>query len=293
MLFAYGVGIGIQALSHAHITKESFKNVVVPASYWRTLEYRLTFEALRPAATDRILDIGSPKLLSLYIAQYTGASVFATDLQEYFIPDYTYFRDLRGIPEERYRLLTADGRALQFGDGVFDKVYSISVLEHIPGDGDTECMREVARVLRPGGIFVATIPFGREGREELRDAGRFYWSGSNGKGKSDGKVFFQRRYSESDIQRRIVCPSGLRVRNIGYFGERVHFGLVREVTAFLPPLTGPIQPIASRIFIRGPVSSWKDIPNPRGAVLVLEKELQSNNDRPLGAVKREKERNSR
>lgn len=271
MLFSYGVGIGVQALTHAHITKEAMKNVVVPTSYWRTLEYRLTYEALEPDATDRILDIGSPKLLSLYIAQHTGASVFATDLQGYFIPDYTYFRDLRGIPEERYRLLQADGRALQFGDGEFTKVYSISVLEHIPGTGDSECVREIARVLKPGGIFVATVPFGPEGREELRDAGRFYWSNSQGKSKDDGKVFFQRRYCESDIMKRIVAPSGLNVRSIGYFGEKVTLGGVRENTAFLPPLTGPIQPIASRICLRGPEASWKDIPNPRGALIVLEK----------------------
>jgi SAM-dependent methyltransferase len=271
MLFSYGVGIGIQALTHAHITKEAVKNVVVPTSYWRTLEYRLTYEALQPNAADRILDIGSPKLLSLYIAQHTGAAVFATDLDGYFIPDYTYFRDLRGIPEERYRLLEADGRSLPFGDGEFTKVYSISVLEHIPGMGDSECVREIARVLKPGGVLVATVPFGPKGRVELRDAGRFYWSGSMGKSKNDGKVFFQRRYCDSDIRKRIVQPSGLAVRSIGYFGEKVTLGPVRENTAYLPPLTGLIQPIASWMFLRGPEPTWQDIPNPRGAMIVLEK----------------------
>ncbi len=273
MLFSYGVGIGVQALARAHMTKETFKNVVVPASYWRGLEYRLAYEALQPVAGDRILDIGSPKLLSLYIAQHTGATVLATDLQAYFIPDYTFFRDMRGIPEDRYSLTTADGRALQFAEGEFNKVYSISVLEHIPDHGDSECVREIARVLKPGGIFVATVPFGPVGKEELRDAGRFYWSGAQGKSKDDGKVFFQRRYSESDICRRIVQPSGLQVRTIRYFGEKMTPGRAKEVTAFLPPLTGPIQPIASRMFQCGPESSWKNIPNPRGAIVVLEKEL--------------------
>ncbi len=275
MLFAYGLGVGVQALSHAHMTKEAIKNVIVPVNYWRTLEYRLALDALRPVATDRILDVGSPKLLSLYIAQHTGASVCATDIEEYFIRDYTYFRALRRIPEERYRLLKADGRALQFGDGDFGKVYSISVLEHIPEKGDSDCVREIARVLKPGGMFVATVPFAPEGRDEYREAGDFYWSGSSGTTKENGKVFFQRRYSESDLWTRIIRPSGLHVRNIGYFGEKFSLGATTEVSNFLPPLTGPIQPIASRIFQRGPESRWQSIPNPLGAVLVLEKDKQS------------------
>lgn len=46
--------------------------------------------------------------------------------------------------------------ALEFSDGTFDAVYSIQVIEHIE---DVELhLREVVRVLRPGGTFVVATP---------------------------------------------------------------------------------------------------------------------------------------
>ncbi|MCK5572526.1 MAG: class I SAM-dependent methyltransferase, partial [Bacteroidetes bacterium] len=127
------------------------KNIIVPANYWRTLEYRIVFEELDASRSDRILDIGSPKLLSLYLADRVGAEVFSTDIERYFIQDYDTFRRMRTIPEERYHTVEADGRSLQFEDESFTKIFSISVLEHIPGSGDTECMEEIARTLKTGG----------------------------------------------------------------------------------------------------------------------------------------------
>jgi SAM-dependent methyltransferase len=55
----------------------------------------------------------------------------------------------------------ADATALPFEDGRFGTVFSNCVLEHIP-DVDAVC-REAARVLRPGGLFVFTVPSDRFG----------------------------------------------------------------------------------------------------------------------------------
>jgi SAM-dependent methyltransferase len=49
-----------------------------------------------------------------------------------------------------------DATAMPFGDGAFDRVIAAEVLEHIPGD--QRAIREVARVLRPGGIAAFTVP---------------------------------------------------------------------------------------------------------------------------------------
>ena len=56
-----------------------------------------------------------------------------------------------------YRILThADGARLPFPDAHFATVVSNSVLEHIP---DVEpVVREVARVLQPGGVFYFCVP---------------------------------------------------------------------------------------------------------------------------------------
>lgn len=48
-----------------------------------------------------------------------------------------------------------DARAMPFGDGQFDAVFSFGVLHHIPG-GWREAIGQVARVLEPDGWFVFT-----------------------------------------------------------------------------------------------------------------------------------------
>ena len=49
-----------------------------------------------------------------------------------------------------------DALALPFPDGTFDRVIASEVLEHIPDD--VAAMRELARVLRPGGTMAVTVP---------------------------------------------------------------------------------------------------------------------------------------
>lgn len=56
-------------------------------------------------------------------------------------------------------LRIADATELPFDDATFATVFSNCVLEHIP-DVDAVC-REASRVLRPGGLFVFTVPTDR------------------------------------------------------------------------------------------------------------------------------------
>lgn len=52
-------------------------------------------------------------------------------------------------------LAKADARKLPFAEGSFDKVFCIDVLEHFPLEVIDAYMAETARVLRPGGRFLA------------------------------------------------------------------------------------------------------------------------------------------
>lgn len=49
-----------------------------------------------------------------------------------------------------------DATAMPFADGAFDRVIAAEVLEHIPGD--QRAIREITRVLRPGGVAAVTVP---------------------------------------------------------------------------------------------------------------------------------------
>jgi SAM-dependent methyltransferase len=59
----------------------------------------------------------------------------------------------RGVYEG---VAVASGAALPFPDGAFASVMSNCVLEHIPPLDET--LREISRVLRPGGAFVTSVP---------------------------------------------------------------------------------------------------------------------------------------
>jgi ubiquinone/menaquinone biosynthesis C-methylase UbiE len=56
---------------------------------------------------------------------------------------------------EQVALVQADSRILPFADNSFDKAFSVDVLEHFPRDVIDTYLRETARVLRPGGRFLA------------------------------------------------------------------------------------------------------------------------------------------
>ena len=150
MLYFYGVKLALESFAGGRFSREALKNFIVPENYWRTLENRLTFDELCVSATDRVLDVGSPKLLSLFIAERLRAEVYATDIENYFVNDYAGFRRQRGIAESKFHALEADGRSLPFPDGHFTRAYSMSVLEHIPDRGDSECVKKIARTLAPG-----------------------------------------------------------------------------------------------------------------------------------------------
>lgn len=52
-------------------------------------------------------------------------------------------------------VLAGDARALPFADASFDFAYAIGVLHHLPGrHAQADAYREVARVLKPGGVFL-------------------------------------------------------------------------------------------------------------------------------------------
>jgi SAM-dependent methyltransferase len=107
-------------------------------------------------------------------------------------------------------LLKADARKLEFADARFERVTAISTIEHIE-EGDAAAMKELARVLAPGGRLVVTVPYNPLKRAEIFARDDMY-------GRRAPRVFFEHVYDEDALQDRIIAPTGLRLV------ERVHLG---------------------------------------------------------------------
>ena len=65
-------------------------------------------------------------------------------------------------PWKKVSFEVVDATRLPFAEAVFDDVYSISVIEHFKLGAAAEALREIHRVLKPGGRFVGTLGIGDE-----------------------------------------------------------------------------------------------------------------------------------
>jgi SAM-dependent methyltransferase len=110
---------------------------------------------------DRLLDLGCGFGRHAFEAARRGAVVVAVDAGS---EEVAQVRGTLGAMVDAGELaadhpasaVQGDALALPFADGSFDRVIASEVLEHIPDD--TTAMRELARVLRPGGTMAVTVP---------------------------------------------------------------------------------------------------------------------------------------
>ena len=142
------------------------------------------------AAQRRILDLGcgTGTMLS-YLRQFGDAE--GVDADERAVA----FCRARG--EDRVRRLESE--RLPFADASVDLITALDVLEHIEDDRAT--LREIRRVLRPGGTLLATVP-----------AYRWMW------GAQDEISHHFRRYDIADLRRKIP-EAGLDLRRITHFNS--------------------------------------------------------------------------
>jgi 2-polyprenyl-3-methyl-5-hydroxy-6-metoxy-1,4-benzoquinol methylase len=185
-----------------------------PMSYARIMELPLTMHLLDAQPDERILDVSSPKLLALYYALYGYKHVVAADVEDYFVGDFDVFRRRSGIQLETAVFDAA--KRIPYPDGHFDKIFSISVLEHIPGNGDTLATAEMVRALKSGGSLVLTLPAFSTYTEEWLATKDFYW---NTVRNGDGRAFFQRRYDQKAVLTRISVP-GAKLAEVVLVAEK-------------------------------------------------------------------------
>ena len=166
--------------------------LLVPLDPWRYWELGILAERPYPG---RWLDVSSPKLLPSLLSSEGQGDWVCVDL---FSAEVDAWRTL----DPSLHLRVEDARALSFPDGSFDGCLCVSVIEHIPGEGDTEAMAEMWRVLRPGGTLRLTTNISAGGRDVAIDR-RIYGEASPD-ADADGRVFFERHYTAADLRERLL-----------------------------------------------------------------------------------------
>jgi len=200
-LYRTSVGLGLRGFARSDHRRQAAVRILVPLDPSRYLELPWALEVLAARPGERVLDLASPKLLAVDLAR-RGIEVTSVDEFEREVEIWRWLTD----GEPRLRFEVADGRSLPFQDASFDHAYSISVLEHIAEDGDEQALRELARVVRPGGRVAFTVPYAASYREDWRDRPEFVDHGDVG-----GRYFFQRWYDDARLDRLVGAAPALEL----------------------------------------------------------------------------------
>lgn len=144
----------------------------VPSMHRKQWEYAMTVRDMDAAGVlhDRadVLGLACEAEPTIFHAATKARSVLATDLYagNNHSPGWAagrlreadvYDRSPFAYPRERLTVKTMDMRTIDAPDESFDLVWSSSSIEHLGSTSEIEAsLREVARVLRPGGVHVFT-----------------------------------------------------------------------------------------------------------------------------------------
>ena len=213
-------------LSLAHLlrgNRQQFINWFVnPVSITRYFEFPFVWTGVPWGRVDSVLDVSSPCLFSLYLlARFPHLRITLINLDDRDLAQTKECLQVLGLIN-RCRVENQDAIALPYPDESFDAVYSISVLEHIPGDGDAQAIRELWRVLKVDGTLTLTIPFARETFDRYREGDVYQLQ--RAPQDAQGRYFFERIYDADTLQTRLI-------ESIGTQPERMEF-LARLGRAF-------------------------------------------------------------
>ena len=198
--------------------KFSPKLLLNPVSIVRYFEFDYANRILQTVAGSTILDVSSPYLFGFYQSTKIDSDYHYTN------PD---LRDLNNVIslskkikfKANYTADKIDALNLPFANNYFDVVLSISVIEHINDEGDSLAMKEIWRVLKPGGKLILTFPVNKVYATEYRDKDEYNLNVE----KKSGKYFFQRIYDEQKIEERLLSS----INNYEIISKKV-FGVTEK-----------------------------------------------------------------
>ncbi|MFZ1517638.1 MAG: class I SAM-dependent methyltransferase [Ignavibacteriaceae bacterium] len=198
IFFFYGKALGVQLLKKMNFSPKLLLN---PVSIVRYFEYDFALRNFSDykLSNNVVLDISSPYLFGFYLSNtFEGTYEYRNpDSNDLFLVK-KYSSNFKF--KMKYTSDSADATKLTFSNNSFSHIISISVIEHINGNGDSEAIKEMWRVLKPNGILILTFPVAKTFEEEFSDKDTYGLKVE----KVKEKFFFQRIYDETSIKNRLL-----------------------------------------------------------------------------------------
>jgi SAM-dependent methyltransferase len=192
-----------------------FRKTVGGLDYTRCVEYPHVVARLALRDAHRVLEIGASRVfLAPFLAVTYDLELHAIDadpvirLQERWVAELGR-EDL--IQSGRFVASCQDARNLPYPAETFDRVVSVSTLEHI--QEIERAAAEIGRVLTPGGVAVVSVPFSRRQRQVFSTR-RVYNTPYRGT-----PLFYEYIFDRTMLDERLVRPSGLQLQSLSFLGE--------------------------------------------------------------------------
>ena len=195
--------LGLLALKEGDLLL-SLRLLLQGINFYRCWEFPLVLSYFHLDSTVRLLDVGAYRSVFPWVMASRGCEVHVVDIDPQVSIQRRYERYLRrdGDLEGQVHVTVQNAMATSFRDEFFDLILNISAVEHFPGDGDIEFVKEANRILKPGGRLFFSFGIGEEYRE-----GRWEW-------------LFCRTYDKEALEKRIIEPSGMEVEAELYFEDK-------------------------------------------------------------------------
>lgn len=236
--------------------------LVTPVNSTRYWEFPFVWSAI-PNSARRCLDVASPRLLSLRLADTRRNALIAMLNPDVMDADETErIADAPSIP-----LRVVRRQVEELAEGGVRLCWSINVVEHIAGEsGDSDAMTRMFAALRPGGRLIVTVPTDRTYWLEYRDHDAY------GLAEGPGPYFFQRFYDETAVKDRLIGAVGVQPTRIEWFGELVAGTFHAYIAEWLARGPGVTVTDPERI-VRGcrTFESWSEMPGVGVCGLVFDK----------------------
>ena len=184
---------------------------------YRNIENAFAVKHLKMEPNEALLDVGSgdSALPTFMLRKYKGW-VYCCDIEEKNLQTQKKYLSRLEYEGNQFQTHQENMTKLSYPDESFHWVSLISCVEHLEGENDIQAMKEIERVLKPGGTCVVTVPGCSEPVE--KDSTLYY----------DG---FERRYTPEMIRERLI-PFGMEPKETLYLNAPKNdfvFDLYKEI----------------------------------------------------------------